>query len=110
MSTNIQLYTKEVSNGGKVSYVPYIQPTQKVSMYLSDNQVLTLASTIAVCCLIGLEQHLPAHKALSRNIREVETAIGKLAKLAQGKLDDQLVSIGTQAWDKTMEYISERVQ
>ena len=81
-----------------------------ISIELSDNQVLTLASTIAVCCLIGLEQHLPAHKALSRNIRDVETAIGKLAKLAQGKLDDKLVEIDTQAWGKAMEYISEHIQ
>ena len=48
-------YTKEVTSGGKVKYVP-VEP-KELHMELDDGQYMTLAATIATCILIGMEQH-----------------------------------------------------
>ena len=52
-------YTKEVTSGGKVKYVPV--DGKEFTIELSNQQVMSLAATIAVCCLIGLEENTPDH-------------------------------------------------
>lgn len=84
--------------------------TKIVKVEMTDNQVLSLAATIATCCLVGLEQHLPAHKAMARKIQDLEKAIIGLSNLNGQQLDEKMVDIGTGAWGSAMRWVSKRVQ
>lgn len=81
-----------------------------VQIEMTDDQVLSLAATIATCCLVALEQHMPAHKAMARKIQDLEKAIMGLANLTGQQLDDKMVDIGTGAWGPAMRWVAKRVQ
>lgn len=81
-----------------------------IKVEMTDNQILSLAATIATCCLVGLEQHLPEHKAMARKIRDLEKAIMGLANLTGQQLDDKMVDIGTGAWGSAMRWVAKRVE
>ena len=100
------LYQKVVSKNGKVTYKEY---TNEVSLDLDNKQMLMLAATIGTCCLIGLEQHLPNHSALSRKIRDVENSIMSLSSLCGTELDSEMITVGTGAWGAAMEYLADHV-
>lgn len=100
-------YTKEVTSGGKVKYVP-VEP-KELRMELDDGQYMTLAATIATCILIGMEQHLPSHTLKARKIIELEASIAELAKLNGSVIDDDMMEIGTGAWAAAVDYLAQHV-
>ena len=100
-------YTKEVTSGGKVKYVPV--DVKEFTIELSNQQVMSLAATIAVCCLIGLEENTPDHSLRSRLIKEIESSITNLTKLHGSQLDDAMVQVGIGAWGAAMEYLADHV-
>ena len=103
----MELYVQKVSAKGKVSYEQYKEQPLVVDM--DNKQVLTLAATIATCCLIGLEQHLPAHAALARKVKELEKSITALAHLSGKELSPEMVDIGTGAWGAAMKHVAARM-
>lgn len=100
-------YTKEVTSGGKVKYVP-VEPSV-YHIELDDGQYMTLAATIATCILIGMEQHLPSHTLKARKIIELEASIAELAKLDGSVIDDDMMEIGTGAWAAAVDYLARHV-
>ncbi len=82
----------------------------KVDIELTDNQVLTLAGTIGTCMLIGLEQHLPPHKALARKIQAVEKAIAGLYGLIGEPVDGPMIDIGARCWGAAMKELAKELE
>lgn len=102
----MELFEKVVSKGGKISYLKHEPAPLRVDIEIDDLQVNTLVSTIAICWLKAMATQLGTIKkgsALARGIDSVEGAIGKLATLAAGKMDDKMVDAGTVAWGKALE-------
>ena len=81
-----------------------------VKVQMTDRQVLTLAASIATCCMVGLEQHMPPHAAIARKVRECEKALMGLAALTGQTLDEDMVDIGTGAWGAAMSYAAKRIK
>lgn len=102
----MQLYVKNVSEKGKVTYIPYV-PDLKAEIEIDNGQLATIAGTIGLCTLIGLERHLPPHALLSRRIKAVETAIVDLAQLGGKSLDQRMTDAGTEAWGAAGQKLAE---
>lgn len=95
------LYTKEVSPKGKVSYKEYITPQNE--MYeLESDVIITLLSSLTICMLMSVEQILPDHSRIAREMKNVEQAVVKMAKLVGAPLDDKLVNVGVAAWNQAI--------
>ena len=101
-----QLYTKTVSERGKVTYTPYA-PNTRAEIEIDNGQLATLAGTIGLCTLMGLERHLPPHALLSRKIRAAENAIVEVAKLGGKELDQRMTDAGTEAWGAAVQRLAE---
>lgn len=98
------LYEKKISSKGKVTYIEHGKPRQ-TTFEINDTQMLTLATTVAICCLEGLRRHLPDSDIKHRKIRNVETEIGALARLSYEKLAPEMVDAGVMAWGAAMERV-----
>lgn len=101
----MELYSRKVSEKGKVSYVPYQRITE---IHLNNKQLLTLVATITTCLMIGFEQELKEHSAVGRKIREVENSIQSLSKLIGTSLDAEMVDIGIDVWQEMLVMIADR--
>ena len=77
---------------------------------MDNEELLTLAASIAICCLAGLERHMPNHSALGRKVRAVEEAIASLASLNAAKLPEDMLVLGTRAWGHTMKYVANNIK
>lgn len=102
----MQLYVKSVSEKGKVTYLPYV-PSTRAEIEIDNRQLATLAGTIGLCTLIGLERHLPQHAMLSRKIKALENAIIDLAKLGGKELDQRMTNAGVEAWGAAVQKLAE---
>lgn len=77
---------------------------------MDNEEVLTLAATVATCILMGLEQHLPPHSALGSRIKKVEDAIAGLAGLNAKRLQPEMLDLGTKAWGHAMQYVGNNIK
>lgn len=104
----MELYVKEVSKGGKVSYKPYIRPTQ-IDMELTNAEVCSMVAALGICCLHGFEDHLPEHSVISRKTRALETAIGDVARLNKDALTQKHLEAVTHAWGAAVERLGQEL-
>jgi hypothetical protein len=100
------LYEKQVSPKGKVSYVPYVGYTPRPEDEMTDKQLITLAVSIGVTCLMTLEQNLPQHSRIGRQIRDVEQSILRLAHNCGEHVDREMVDYWASAFNTVMETIA----
>lgn len=77
---------------------------------MDNEQLITLSASIAICCLAGLERHLPKKTALATKIRKVEDAIASLAALNSSKLPEDMLVLGTNSWAYTMKYVASHIK
>jgi len=89
----MQLYTKEVSKGGRVKYVEY-PPADNVSMELDTSEVVTLLTVLCMCTTQSITRFLPDHSRIHRCVTDCEKAILKLSQGNRGPLDDHLIKVG----------------
>jgi len=92
-----QLYRK-VQKGKVTRYEPYT-PTPHVMDEIESTQIVTLLTTLTISMLMSIEQQLESHSRIAREIRNVEQAVVRLAKLNAAPLDDMLVDVGVKAWN-----------
>ena len=89
----MQLYTKEVSSGGRVSYTEY-PPKEDVSMELDNGEVCTLLTVLLMCTTQSITRFLPKHSRISRCVTDCEKAILNLSEGNRGPLDDHMIKVG----------------
>lgn len=82
----------------------------KTRIEMTNEELITLAATVGTCVLVGLEQHMPAHSALSVRIKKLEDAIAGVAGLNAKKLQPEMLEIGTRAWGKAMAYVGNNIK
>lgn len=103
----MDLYTKEVSPKGKITYKPYMPPTNRIEMELTNAEVCSMVAALGICCLYGFEAHLPDHSAISRKVRALEVAIGDVAALNRDSLSEKHMDAVQQAWGAALVKLQE---
>ena len=93
----LQLYTKEVSEGGRTRYMPY-PPENELSMELDTEQVVTLLTTIGMCLNMCVTKLLPEHSRMARNVKHVDEALLRLSEGQRKPLDEHLIKVGHAAF------------
>ena len=104
----MQLYEKVISKGGKTSYRPYTPPNNSM-LEIPQEQVVTLLTTLTVSMLMSVSGQMPDHARAAREIKGVEQAVVKLAKLNAEPLDDHLVNIGVACWNSAIRTMQEQL-
>lgn len=99
----VELYTKNVSAKGKVSYQPYVEQRPDGIDDMTDAQLVTLAVAAGVTCLMMMERMIPEHKRNARHIKKVEEAILALAKGNGDQVDADIMDYWTKSWNKSMQ-------
>ena len=97
----MELYTKTIQ-GKRVRYVPYVPPDNS-NYEIEQQQMVTLLTTLTMSMLMSVEKQLPEHSRFAREVKNVETAIVKLAKLNAKPLDGTLVNAGVVGWNAAIE-------
>lgn len=102
--TMMELYVKQMQ-GKRTRYVPYVPPDNS-NMAIPQEQMVTLLTTLTMSMLMSIEDQLPKkHSRFSREIRNMEDAISRLAKLNAKPLDPVLVNAGVVGWNAAIEGI-----
>jgi hypothetical protein len=96
----VVLYEK-IMVGKKTTYREYDPPLPSME-FIETDQMITLLTTLTISMLMSIEQQLTSHSRIAREIRNVEAAVVKLAKLNAAPLDDDLVNVGIAAWNDTI--------
>ena len=100
----MQLYTK-VTQGKRVRYIPYQQP----QVECTEDQLVTILSSLTISMLTAMEKMLPAHKAVARRVKAVEEDLCRLAQLKAGGLDEEHIEMGTAMWNAAIECLQGRL-
>lgn len=102
-NANEQLYRK-TTHGSRVRYVPY-DPKEDVPIpppEFSDEDIITLGTTVGTIVLVQLERYIPEHKRNHRKVKAVTDALLDLAR-GQGKpVDRELAEHWMDVWNETM--------
>lgn len=98
----LELYTK--TQGNRVKYEPY-QPTV-TDVELTDEQVLTLCSSLAMTVIMQYRQLLPEHKRNARKVKTVEAALFDMLHGSGHALDPQMVDYAISCWNLAMVHMS----
>ena len=111
MSSTI-LYTRTVSDGGKVTYREHsgatIPATHDLKASKFDTaECITWAVSLAMMQLMILRKQLPEHARNARKIKTIEDAIYDLAKGHGAPIDDELVDLIVGTWNTTMQRVQE---
>jgi len=94
------LYVRQVSPGGKVSYVPD-KPTLDDTQ-ISTAQAVSLMTTLVVSMLMSVSDQLPPHARTAREIKRLEEAVVRFASLNSTGLDPAMVEVGVSAWNAAL--------
>jgi len=107
----MQLYEK-IQVGKTTRYREYVPEPRKtrVEMELDNAEVCSIVASIGICCLYGMEQHLPEHSVIARRTTALEKAIGDVAALNAGKLSERHLEAATQAWSAAMITLQSELQ
>lgn len=95
--TQPQFYIKVIKNGQE-TFIPYQEPDPRMHE-IEQAQMVALLVTLTMSMLMSVSGQLPTHARAAREIKNVEQAIVKLAKLNAAPLDDRLVNAGVAAWN-----------
>ena len=101
------LYQK-VMQGKKTTYQAWIPRAVAMDEELDDKQLITLAVSASVTCLMIMEKMLPEHARNARQIKKVHESILELAKGKGGEVDPELMEWWAQCWNQTMQSMSGR--
>lgn len=96
----MQLYEK-VMKGQRTTYVPHVPPDPRL-FEIPQEQMITLLVSLTISMLMTVEGQLPDHSRAAREIKGVEQAVIRLAKLNAQPLDPELVEVGVAAWNSAI--------
>lgn len=93
----MQLYER-IMQGKKTTYREHIP--KKIEMpEIEQNQVTTLLYALSISMLMSVREQLPAHALVARKVKAVEDAIVSLSAITAVPMDEDLVTVGVQAWN-----------
>jgi hypothetical protein len=98
------LYEK-VMVGKKPTYRVYTPTAPEGADDMTDEQLVTMAVSVGVTCLMVMEKMLKPHARNSRKIRQLEYAILDMAKGAGAMVDPEIVDYWIEVWNSTMSNI-----
>lgn len=96
----VAYYTKQVSMRGKATYTGV--PIPEGADNLTDGQLITLATTVAVSALMQIEKLMQPHKHKDRRVQCVEYAILELAKLGGEPVSQEITDYWAKTWAVTL--------
>lgn len=102
------LYERSISPAGRVTYRPYVPPNNSM-MEIPQEQVVTLLTTLTISMLMSVSDQMPSHARAAREIKGVEQAVLKMAKLNAAPLDEHLVNIGVACWNSAIQTMQEQL-
>jgi len=77
---------------------------------MDNEQLITLVAAMTICFLAGIEKQLDGKSAVAGRIRKVEDALGSLAALNGSKLPEEMLVLGTNAYNHAIKYIASRIK
>ena len=96
----MQLYEK-VMVGKRTTYREHNPEIPKMQE-IEQSQVVTLLTTLTISMLMTVEEQLPPHARVAREVKNVEAAVIRLAKLNAEPLEPHLVEVGVLAWNSAI--------
>jgi hypothetical protein len=81
-----------------------------IKIEIDDKQIVTLAASIGVSMLIGLESQLKEHSAIKRKVLALESAISDLARLSGSTIDAEVLEVGIGAWGAAVKYLQKHLK
>ena len=105
----MQLYEKITSPNGRVSYREHTPaaPDLLADQQVDTEQVVTLLTTLTISMLMSISGQLLPHMKLTREVKELEQAVLRFAKLNCAKLDPALVDVGVRSWNAAIKAMQE---
>jgi len=98
----MQLFERITSPSGRVTYREYIPTAPDGADDMTDAQLVTMAVSVGVTCLMMLERMLKPHSRNARKIQQLEHAIFELAKGQGAHVDSEIVDYWIEVWNSTM--------
>ncbi len=103
----MQLYEKTMQ-GNRVRYVEYV-PKPYPHPEIERSKMVTLLATLTMSMLMSVEDQLPKHARMAREIRNVENAVRNLARMVGKPLDEELVNAGVDGWNSAIQTMQSRL-
>lgn len=99
-----QYYTRH-QTGKRTTYKPVATDTPPVlpDYEIEAEQVTTLLSTLVISMLMSIEQQLPAHAKIAREVKLLEAAVLRFASINGAKVEADLVDVGVLAWGAALQ-------
>lgn len=94
----MELFTKNISPKGKVSYAPY-NPAVMPDMQVEPEQVVAIFSALSISMLISLSDQLPKHSKIARELDLLSNAIARFGKVTGEPLNPDYIETGVLAWN-----------
>lgn len=91
------LYEK-VMVGKKTTYRPYMVPQNTLNQ-MDGYHLITIMSTLTLSTLMEMEKLFPPLSKITTELKRTEDAISRMARLVPRGLDDEMVKLGTMAWN-----------
>jgi len=100
----MELYTKEVSAKGKVTYKLFVAPEPRalISDELTPEQITNMVGTVGIMLINSIYETLGPKTFLANRVKSVNQAIFQLYKGTGQKIDDETVEFTRTCWNSTM--------
>ena len=98
-----QLYTKHVSEKGKVTYKEHHETEINVSM--TDEQIVTLVLSLGTAIMESLVYRHAPHAAAHKTTMRVVEALRAMKFPDRKNIDGEMVELGVHAWNAAMKVL-----
>lgn len=102
------LYEK-VMTGKRTTYKEYVPTAPDGADDMTNEQLVTMAVSVGVTCLMMLEKMLKPHARNARKIQQLEHAIFELAKGQGAHVEAEIVDYWIEVWNSTISNIQRGV-
>jgi len=103
----MELYEK-ITQGKRIRYIPHVLKPYP-NPEIPQDQMVTLLATLTLSMLMSIEDQLPDHARMAREVRNVEDGVRRLAKLVGKPLDEDLVNAGVAGWNSAIKAMQDRL-
>lgn len=95
----MELFTREVSPKGKISYKPVDYNSLKPGTALTDGEIISAVGGLAVCAIYGYGQLVKPKSCTANRIKSVQETVLKMFADTGSKIEASSVAHVCRVWD-----------